>query len=71
MTLEEERDVALKKTPGGLESLDDKEREKVAQSHDPQMDRALDLLKGILLFTERAPAPEKRVASGEKQAALK
>jgi|SRR5882672_4299133 len=71
MTIEEERDVALKRTPGGLESLDDKEREKVAQSHDPQMDRALDLLKGILLFTERAPAPEKRVASGEKQAALK
>src|SRR6266850_672175 len=68
MTIEEERDVALKRTPGGLESLDDKEREKVAQSHDPQMDRALDLLKGILLFTERAPAPEKRVASGEKQA---
>jgi carboxyl-terminal processing protease len=65
LTTEEERDIALKGTPGGLESLDDKEREKVAHSRDPQLDRAMDLLKGIILFTERAPASEKRVASGQ------
>jgi hypothetical protein len=29
----------------------------------------MDLLKGITLFTQRAPAPEKSVAKGEKMAA--
>ncbi|MEA2917897.1 MAG: carboxyl-terminal processing protease [Bradyrhizobium sp.] len=71
VTPEEERDIGLKKTAGGLESLDDKERERVANSHDPQMDRAMDLLKGILLYTDRAPAQERRVASGEHQASVK
>jgi carboxyl-terminal processing protease len=55
LTDEEERDVLLKRMPGGVESLDDKERERVQNSRDPQMDRATDLLKGILLFTERVP----------------
>jgi hypothetical protein len=68
MSVEEERDLLLKRTTGGLESLDDKDRERVAQVRDPQMDRAVDLLKGIMLFTERAPAPEKK-AKGEKMAA--
>jgi len=67
LTTEEERQIALKGTPGGLESLDDKERDKVAQSRDPQLDRAMDLLKGIILFTERAPASEKRVAGAQPQ----
>ena len=69
ITPEEERDIILKRTPGGLESLEDKDRERVSESRDPQMDRAVDLLKGILLFTERAPLPEKRVATGETHAA--
>ena len=68
MSVEEERDLLLKRTTGGLESLDDKDRERIAQVRDPQMDRAVDLLKGIMLFTERAPAPEKK-AKGEKMAA--
>ena len=68
MSVEEERDLLLKRTTGGLESLDEKDRERVAQIRDPQMDRAVDLLKGIMLFTERAPAPEKK-AKGEKMAA--
>jgi carboxyl-terminal processing protease len=68
LTIEEERQIVLKATPGGLESLDDKEREKAAQSRDAQLDRATDLLKGIILFTDRAPAPEKRVV--ERRAAV-
>jgi hypothetical protein len=35
---------------------------------DPQFDRALDLLKGINLFTQRSPLPENRVAKGNKMA---
>jgi len=56
LTEEEERDILLKRMPGGVESLDDKERERISTTRDPQLDRATDLLKGILLFTERVPA---------------
>jgi carboxyl-terminal processing protease len=68
VTDEEERDILLKRTPGGIESLEEKDRARVAGARDPQLDRAIDLLKGINLFTQRAPAPEKRVAKGEKVA---
>jgi len=71
LTTEEERDLILRRTPGGVESLDDKDRERVIHSGDPQLDRATDLLKGIILFTQRAPVPERRVARGEKIAAVK
>jgi len=68
MTDEEYRDIELQRAPGGPESLSDKERERVANAHDAQLDRAVDLLKGITLFTQRAPLPERRVAKGEKVA---
>ena len=60
ITPDEERDILLKQAPGGLESLDDRERERVKNSHDAQFERAMDLLKGINLFTERAPADDKQ-----------
>jgi carboxyl-terminal processing protease len=76
LTTEEERDIILKRTPGGIESLDERDRERVAKSRDPQMERAVDLLKGIMLFTQRSSdsgvadvssGPE-RVAAAPKQA---
>jgi len=70
LTLEEERDIILKRTPGAAESMEDKDRERLIQSRDLQLDRAIDLLKGITLFTQRAPAPEKKVVKGEKVAAI-
>ena len=60
ITPDEERDILLKQAPGGLESLDDRERERVKNSHDAQFERAMDLLKGINLFTERAPVDDKQ-----------
>jgi carboxyl-terminal processing protease len=52
---EEERDVMLiRRMPGGLKALDEKERERVKDTRDTQLDRAMDLLKGVLLFTERS-----------------
>lgn len=71
MTEEEYRDVQLQHAPGGLESLTDKDRERAANAHDPQLERAMDLLKAITVFTERAPAPERRVAKGDKVALAK
>ena len=70
MTDEEDRDIQLQRLPGGPESLSDKDRERVANAHDPQLERAMDLLKGISLFTQRLPIPEKRVAKGEKVAVV-
>ena len=57
MSAEEEEDLRLKHTPGALESLSEKDRERVEGTHDRQMERAVDLLKGILLYAQRtAPA---------------
>ncbi|MCX6893753.1 MAG: S41 family peptidase [bacterium] len=69
MTEEQERQVQLKNTPGGLESLEGKDRERMTGTRDPQLDRAMDLLKGITLFTHRAPATDKQPAKAQKMAA--
>ena len=69
MTEEEERDVFLQRTPGGLESLEEKEQERVKSSRDVQFDRAMDLLKGISLYSKRPPVSQKRATKGEKVAA--
>jgi carboxyl-terminal processing protease len=55
VTDQEEQDIILRRTPGGLETLDLEDRERVQKTHDPQLDRATDLLKGILLFAQMAP----------------
>ena len=69
LTDEQERDIQMKQAPGGIQSLDERERERVLSARDPQLDRAMDLLKGITLFTQRAPAPEKPVVKSAKMAA--
>ena len=71
MTDDEEHDIILQRVPGGLESLEEKDRERVAGARDIQLERAQDLLKGINLFAQRAPLPDQRVAKGEKVAAAK
>jgi carboxyl-terminal processing protease len=58
MSDDEERAMLLKRSPGGLETLEAKDREAVEKLRDPQYDRAVDVLKGILLFAKRAPADE-------------
>jgi carboxyl-terminal processing protease len=70
LTEQEEKDIALQRIPGGLESLDDKERERVAHAHDPQLDRAMDVLKGMMLYAQRSPVPDKKPGKGDKLAAL-
>jgi carboxyl-terminal processing protease len=70
LTEAEERDIAFQRTPGGLESLEGKERERVANARDPQLDRAVDVLKGLMLYAQRAPATDKKPAKGDKLAAI-
>ena len=55
VTDQEEQDIILRRTPGGVETLDLEDRERVQKARDPQLDRATDLLKGILLFAQMAP----------------
>src|SRR5207302_8669843 len=57
MTDDEELAVLLKRRPG-LETMDGKDQEKIRNSHDPQLERAHDLLKGILIYTHRAPGDQ-------------
>jgi carboxyl-terminal processing protease len=59
MSDEETRNVFLKRTSGGIESLSEKEQEAVRNARDGQLERAMDLLKGISLYTKRAPAPDR------------
>ena len=69
MSEEDGRDIQLKHMPGGVQSLDDKDRDRVLNTRDPQLDRAMDLLKGITLFTQRAPVGDKVLARNAKMAA--
>lgn len=69
MSDEEDNAVQIKRAPGGLESLDEKDREAIEKLRDPQFDRAMDLLKGINLFTQRAPAEVTPKRGVEKVAA--
>ena len=66
MSDEEERDMILRRTPGGVESLDEPDRQRAVRTRDAQMDRAMDLLKGITLFSQRAAADDHRIAAGDK-----
>jgi carboxyl-terminal processing protease len=62
MTDQQEMDLFRKRVPGGLESLDEEDRERIQNSRDPQMERSIDLLKGVLLYTQRSAPPSKIAA---------
>lgn len=69
MSDEEMRDIFLKHIPGGIESLPDADQERVRNARDPQLDRALDMIKGISLYTRNPPAEPKKPAKTDKVAA--
>jgi carboxyl-terminal processing protease len=50
MTEEQEAAVVRKRAPGGLESLSETNRVRIESLHDVQLERAEDLLKGIMLY---------------------
>ncbi len=64
MSQEDEQSLMLRHMSGALEALDEKDRIKVLAVQDRQLNRAMDLLKGILLYSQRAPSPS-RVASAK------
>jgi len=56
MTDEEEAALIFKRSPGGLFALTPEERTRIEKIRDVQMDRAEDLLKGILLYSQFSKA---------------
>jgi len=52
--------LLLQRTPGLIESLDAERQERFGAVRDIQLERALDLLKGITLYTHRAPDSDRR-----------
>jgi carboxyl-terminal processing protease len=66
---DEEAGILLRRAPGGLETLEPKDRERVEDTPDPQLERAMDVLKGILLFADRLPDEESDEADGRMAAA--
>ena len=66
LTDNEERDVLMKRSPGGIDTLEEKDRERVRIAHDLQLDRATDLLKGIMLYAQLQPAEMKLAARNGK-----
>jgi len=67
MSADELEAVFLRRSPGGLDSIDTDKLEKARIARDVQLDRAMDLLKGITLYTKRAPFVAK-TAKAEKTA---
>ena len=63
MSLEEERDVMLKRAPGGLDSLEEKDRERVQKARDTQLDRATDYLKGVSILLSQMKPESGKVAA--------
>ena len=53
----------FKKKPSGVTPDDNSG---VKNARDPQLDRATDLLKGIMLYTDRAPIQDQRLAKDSK-----
>jgi carboxyl-terminal processing protease len=53
------RDLQLKRAPGGLASVDEAEAQRISQVRDVQLDRAMDLLRGLSLFSKKEKDAEK------------
>jgi len=55
----EEAALMMQRSPGGIESLPDKVQPAVRAVHDTQLERAEDLLKGLLIYSSLNPVPQK------------
>ncbi|HSH95243.1 MAG TPA: S41 family peptidase [Roseimicrobium sp.] len=62
MSEEDELSIALQRSPGGLESVEEKDRERVRNVKDVQLLRAYDYLKGISLYLSNQGSSQKVVS---------
>ncbi|MGD0410062.1 MAG: S41 family peptidase [Verrucomicrobiota bacterium] len=63
-TPQEDEDLRLKHMAGALDMLEEKDRERVNNTQDRQLERAVDLLKGVQLYAQRT-APAKVAAAAK------
>jgi carboxyl-terminal processing protease len=63
VTDSEEAALLLQRSPGGADVLSDKQRAAVQAVHDEQLERAEDLLKGLILYNHLAGEKTERVAA--------
>ncbi|HEY3915962.1 MAG TPA: S41 family peptidase, partial [Verrucomicrobiae bacterium] len=63
MSPAEEADLEYQQTPGAVDVLDATDRARVESVRDRQLDRAEDLLKGVLLYSQRSPGPARVAAA--------
>jgi len=59
LTAEEEEALFLRRSPGGIDTLSEEQRERVIDVHDVQLERAMDVLKGVTLYAKRASSGER------------
>ena len=63
VTDSEEAAVLLQRSPGGVETLPERDRAAVRAIHDEQLERAQDLLKGLIIFHKISePIQSKKIA---------
>ncbi len=62
MTDEEAAALLLKRSPGGLQTVDAKDRARIEKMQDMQLERARDLLKGMLIYAQRTDDTGKMAA---------
>jgi carboxyl-terminal processing protease len=62
MTDEEEAALLVKRTLGGVETLSETNRARVMALHDVQLERAQDLLRGLIILNDRSDEAEKMAA---------
>jgi carboxyl-terminal processing protease len=62
MSEQDEADLQEKHMPGAMDVLDEADRARIEKVRDVQMERAVDLLKGVMLYSNRNTAPTKVAA---------
>jgi carboxyl-terminal processing protease len=71
MSAEEEEALILRRSRGGVETLPDDRREEVMAVHDVQLERAMEVLKGVTIYAQRSVGEKAAVRKSEKVAAAK
>ncbi|HXT42359.1 MAG TPA: S41 family peptidase [Candidatus Angelobacter sp.] len=71
MSVEDEEALFLRRSPGAVETLPDDKREEILAIHDVQLERALEVLKGVTIYAQRSVGEKVAVRKSEKVAAAK
>ena len=71
MSAEDEEALFLRRSPGAVETLPDDKREEIMAIHDVQLERAMEVLKGVTIYAQRSAGEKVAVRKSEKVAAAK